>query len=244
MMPASRLSMLLHATSGHGARELRELQHAISTPLPLRRRIGIISLAGGTGCSTITAELACMLASRRSGTVLCVDAQGRSPTPIAGLATQLGIASLGPDAYPAAITAWWKQLAEQQRKYDLTLTDWGVTPLNRIADIAAHSHALCIVTAAERPAIQVALDVATVARASTGVVLAVNDVHHTARYATGELVRHLPVPAVLVRHDPRRTASLELPRPLSGRTGLRLLRLAAALVRYTAAPATTQEART
>lgn len=221
---------LLYAASGPGGRELIDLQRRIATPLPLRRRIGVASLAGGAGCSTVAAELGIALAARRPGAVLCVDAQGISPTPLAELGEGIGFDSLGWSNWPAAVAAWWRRLGRRQRDYDLTITDWGATPLERMADVAAHSHALCLVAPAERTAVQRALDLAAVVGERTAVAIAVNDVHGTAGLATAELVRRLPATAALLRYDRRRPAGIGVPRPLRGGQTLQILRLTAALV--------------
>lgn len=57
-------------------RELTEAHAAIRAPLPLSRRIGVVAVDGGSGCSAVAATLANVLARRRSGPVLGVDAAG------------------------------------------------------------------------------------------------------------------------------------------------------------------------
>lgn len=57
----------------------------IRAGLPLSRRIGFVSMAGGSGTTTVVASVAATLAARRSGSVLAVDADGGR----AGLGRQL-----------------------------------------------------------------------------------------------------------------------------------------------------------
>ncbi|MET0590292.1 MAG: hypothetical protein ABWZ77_03865 [Naasia sp.] len=54
--------------------ELTALDAVIRTPLPLSRRVGFVSLRGGSGTSTTAGYVANLLARRRSGPVLGVDA--------------------------------------------------------------------------------------------------------------------------------------------------------------------------
>ncbi len=67
-------------------RALLECDAAVRVPLPLCRRIGFVHLAAGTGGSTTAAQVATVLARRRTGMVLAVDA---SPSP-RGLLPLLG----------------------------------------------------------------------------------------------------------------------------------------------------------
>jgi hypothetical protein len=60
------------------SRALREQDVAVRAPLPLCRRIGFVQLAPGVGGSTLAAGVAGVLARRRAGMVLAVDA---SPSP-------------------------------------------------------------------------------------------------------------------------------------------------------------------
>lgn len=57
----------------------------IRAGLPLSRRIGFVSMAGGSGTTTVVASVAATLAARRTGSVLAVDADGGR----AGLGRQL-----------------------------------------------------------------------------------------------------------------------------------------------------------
>ena len=58
------------------AAELDEADRLLRTPLPLSRRVGCVAAAGGSGTSTTAASLANVLAARRTGMVLAVDAGG------------------------------------------------------------------------------------------------------------------------------------------------------------------------
>jgi hypothetical protein len=60
------------------ARELLAYDTAVRMPLPLCRRIGFVQLAPGCGASTAAAQVVTVLARRRAGMVLAIDA---SPSP-------------------------------------------------------------------------------------------------------------------------------------------------------------------
>ncbi len=72
---------------------LRDADRAVRAPLALSRRIGFVQLAGGVGASTTAALVANLVAHRRQGPVLGVDAA-------AGARSMLWHAGL-PDAPPA-----------------------------------------------------------------------------------------------------------------------------------------------
>lgn len=59
-------------------RELSALDAAVRRPLPLSTRVGVIGVAGGTGCSTTAGLVAALLAHRRGTRVLAVNASGRA----------------------------------------------------------------------------------------------------------------------------------------------------------------------
>ncbi|HEY6747941.1 MAG TPA: hypothetical protein VI357_19775, partial [Mycobacteriales bacterium] len=85
------LGPVFGSATGTG-RALRQCDAAVRVPLPLCRRIGFVHLAPGSGGSTTAAAVATVLARRRTGTVLAVDA---SPSP-RGLLPLLG--ATGPPA--------------------------------------------------------------------------------------------------------------------------------------------------
>lgn len=69
-------------------RVLVDLDRRVRTPMATSRRISLLSLAGGTGTSTIAASTAAVAARRRGTPVLAVDACGAAE----GLAAGLGFA--------------------------------------------------------------------------------------------------------------------------------------------------------
>ncbi|HST66922.1 MAG TPA: hypothetical protein VLM05_17200 [Mycobacteriales bacterium] len=71
------MSAVFGSATGAG-RALREHDAAVRAPLPLCRRIGFVHLVPGIGGSTLAAQVATVLARRRAGMVLAVDA---SPSP-------------------------------------------------------------------------------------------------------------------------------------------------------------------
>lgn len=71
------------------AEELRRLDEAVRAPLALSTRVGVVGVAGGSGCSTVGGLLASVLSSRRDQRILLVNASrtARSALWHAGLTT-------------------------------------------------------------------------------------------------------------------------------------------------------------
>jgi MinD-like ATPase involved in chromosome partitioning or flagellar assembly len=63
-----------------------DLDRRVRTPLPTSRRVSVLSLAGGTGASSVAAAVAALAAARSGRPVLAVDAHGSTH----GLAAKLG----------------------------------------------------------------------------------------------------------------------------------------------------------
>ncbi|KGJ77497.1 hypothetical protein GY21_07650 [Cryobacterium roopkundense] len=74
---AAGLRSLPLALVGSASARLHDLtaaDAAVRAPLTLNRRIGVVQAAGGSGASTVAANLASIVAHRRSGLVLAVNA--------------------------------------------------------------------------------------------------------------------------------------------------------------------------
>jgi hypothetical protein len=104
-MTKGRLAGALAATPaavfGSTAAKLTEMEradHAIRIPLALSHRIAFVQLAGGAGTSAVAAYVAGLLAHRRTGPVLGVNASG-------GDRTLLWYAGLGADAADGSKTS-------------------------------------------------------------------------------------------------------------------------------------------
>lgn len=71
------------------AEELRRLDETVRAPLALSTRVGVVGVAGGSGCSTVGGLLASVLSSRRDQRILLVNASrtARSALWHAGLTT-------------------------------------------------------------------------------------------------------------------------------------------------------------
>ena len=63
-------------STGRAVGELSEADAVLRTALPLSRRIGFVSVAGGVGTTSTVSSVASLLARRRSGMVLATDAGG------------------------------------------------------------------------------------------------------------------------------------------------------------------------
>lgn len=67
---------MIFGSTGAAVDALLDTDAGIRTGLPLSRRVGFVSLAGGSGTTTLTATVAATLAGRRTGSLLAVDADG------------------------------------------------------------------------------------------------------------------------------------------------------------------------
>ena len=123
----SAVAALLSAgVRGTGAAaELAEADQLLRTALPLSRRVGCVAAAGGSGTSTTAAALANVLAARRAGMVLAVDAAGGASglTWLAGASAETGEPVSGQpmsgqpaSGQPAAGQAASAQAAAQRRR--------------------------------------------------------------------------------------------------------------------------------
>lgn len=146
------------------SRALLDADAAVRVPLPACRRIGFVHLAPGRGGSSTAAAVATVLARRRAGMVLAVDA---SPSPH-GLLPLLG-ATGGRPASSTATTAAearaglattpsgcyavdlrpaddWSAVTGITRFFDVVVTDWGLR--HDLGPVLEHSHVVCIVVRA------------------------------------------------------------------------------------------------
>jgi MinD-like ATPase involved in chromosome partitioning or flagellar assembly len=72
----SGISLSVFGSSAALTHELTSSDSTLRMPLPLSRRFGFVSLRGGSGTSATSAYVASLLARRRSGMVLGVNASG------------------------------------------------------------------------------------------------------------------------------------------------------------------------
>ncbi|WP_146797105.1 hypothetical protein [Agrococcus baldri] len=239
--------MLLHAATARGMHELAELDAAIAAPLPISRRIAVLGTAGGVGTSIVAGRAAAVIAARREGHVLLVDADGRG-VPAAWHAGALGdrygdaadpeppagIRLLSLVGEQASTSAWWAAASERQRASALSISDWGAPTRERTQEIIALSHVAVIVARAHRDDAQRAIDLAAQVE-STGdclAAIALVDVDGTAHPSIPTLAGLMPVPTVLLPHDRAHARSRHVPLGrLRDASALALLRLAASTVR-------------
>ncbi|MBP2407315.1 hypothetical protein [Brachybacterium fresconis] len=218
--------------------ELVALEQAVCIPMPLSRRVSVLSLAGGVGCSTVATETATLLSRLRQERIRLVSAQGSSPAPRSPAGNDLEFLALPPESWPAAVPAWQALLESHPTRAELTITDWGAAPMDALRPISTGAHAICLVTDASRPGIERAASVARSLRDEAPVIVCSVDVHHVATTATPDLLTQMHVPAFLVRFDARRPARLDLPRPAGSETSRELLRLGAQLMTTIVTPDT------
>lgn len=216
----------LRASGGARSRDLEQLARRISTPLPVRRRIGVASVGPHSGTTTVTVELALMLARLRPDRLLVITTAEPTQPPFTRLIEPHSVRRLNPDYWGDPLSCWREAAAESPLDHDLTITDWGAAPIPQLNLIARDSHALCLVTEAERGMIQSTLDIATALNELLPVLLAVVDVRGQAGPSIHALVRGLPLTSVLQRHDRRRHTRHRLREP----DAFEIYRLAAGLI--------------
>lgn len=159
MTLATRASMIISGLAGSASGLTHELTTAdavLRAPLALSRRVGFVHLRGGAGASTAAAHVASLLARRRTGMVLAVNAaagerhvltQAGVPAPggsreadrrlrpgsAADARAGLGVSGSGlygldltRDRLSAGAGTWFEAVSAIARFYDVVLTDWGV----------------------------------------------------------------------------------------------------------------------
>lgn len=161
---------------------------AIRGGLSTTRRIGFVSLAEGSGASTLAHQVTRIVAARRVEPVLAVDVSntagglaerlGVDPTPSnemrAGARTTAEALTDLPDGdgwfalrpslaatSDAVVDAWLGEAAPITRFFEVSITDFGVRhPLVDLASCAALCDVVCIVSDATRAAAELARAVA------------------------------------------------------------------------------------
>ena len=173
------ISGLLGGVSGT-THELTTSDALLRSPLALSRRIGFVQLRGGSGTSSTAGYVASMLARRRTGMVLAVnasagetnllwqagltrsaarDAQNRAhPASAADARAGLPVSGTGlialdlaRDHLAVSAGTWFEQVTPIARFYDLVITDWGVRHRQvDLRQVARASHVVCLVARADR----------------------------------------------------------------------------------------------
>lgn len=168
------LGPVFGSATGAG-RALLECDAAVRVPLPVCRRIGFVHLAPASGGSTVAAAVATVLARRRTGTVLAVDATpsrrgllpllGAGAEPVAGSRPAPGTAAearAGLATAPSGCHAldlrpagdWAGAVGPIARFFDVVVTDWGLRhPAYDLEPVLATSHVVCLVVRADDAAV-------------------------------------------------------------------------------------------
>jgi hypothetical protein len=159
MSVATRTSMIVSGVLGSASALTHEMvgsHEVLSAPLALCRRVGFVQLRGGAGASATAGYLGSLLARRRTGMVLGVNASAgeanllwhagvpipaRSrdtdkrvhPASAADARAGLGVSATGlygldlaQDRMVASAGTWFERITPIARFYDVVLTDWGV----------------------------------------------------------------------------------------------------------------------
>lgn len=223
----------LFGSATAAARAVLECDAAVRVPLPLCRRIGFVHLAPGSGGSTTAAQVATVLARRRTGMILAVDAspsphsllpllgaRGGQPavrsnaTTAAEARTGLSRAPSGCyalDLRPVGANDWPADVGPITRFFDVVVTDWGLRhPAYDLEPVLSSSHAVCLVVRTDEAAVDAAAALlrALSARPATPPVVV----------ALAGRSRRLPGPVVAIGPGPRPSLRLaaELMRPTGG----------------------------
>lgn len=227
----SRFHTLLRASSAHGGQLLRELHADMTAALPIRRRISVAAVSSGVGTSTVAVEVASMIADTRGHQVLLIQAGSTSTQPPVPPSTTQVVTQVVPGTTrEVSVDVWWADSGVAIQQNELTVTDWGQRTLHELVSIARSAHALCLVTAANRDAIQQALDVSASLRAYSGISLLAVDASGEKIPAVSTVLRNLPVTAGQLRFDSRRTPGAESPRPRRQGDSESLLKVCASLM--------------
>ncbi len=212
------------------AEELEALASDIRTPLPVRRRIGFVAVKAGCGASTVVSEVSRGLASHRADKQLVLTGADPSDDRRRWPGKPHTVRRLPAELWDDPLLHWERACDKDRLSHDLTLTDWGATPLAQLKGIAEHSHSLCFVTPADRNLIQAALDVGTELTKSHHIRLAVVDVDGLVGPSIQTLVRALPLPTYLLRHDRRLAKDPDATPQWREPDALALYQLSAALI--------------
>lgn len=171
----SLLGHLADAVHGTGDLALREAaaDDAVRAPVGTSRRLTFIAADGGTGTTTSAATCARVLASRRGGPVLALDASGGAsglavrcganelvalgaladdepPRSLAEASSRLpraphGLRVAGASAWNEPTTAWSAAVSTVGRFFEVVVTDAGRRSPREAAAFAAGSHAVAVV---------------------------------------------------------------------------------------------------
>jgi hypothetical protein len=213
--PAAAASVgasVLSAVFGSATRASGDLvgyDAAIRQPVLHCRRIAFVQLNSGCGAATTAAYVARLLAARRTGRVLAVDASGGAASATAGPPTPPPPTPCQPDVHGlhaltlstrgrrVTVPDWSTLVGPVTRRFDVAVTVWGVRGYPDLPAVAAASHVVCLVVPPDERAVRSAAEVASWLRDVVGTPTLI------ALAATGatprEFLRRPPVPAMTVR---------------------------------------------
>ncbi len=198
--------------------------------LPVVRRIGFASVAGGTGCTTVATRVAEAIAVRRVGGVLLVDAANAEHRRLGRVSPAVDRVVVPSPVWPGGIGAWRAVSEDLHRRHELTVTDWGRLALPELMTVAEHSHLVCVTTTTELRAFQAAIDAAALLRESgTRALVVASAVRTRAGVAVRRMVASATPSAHLLPHD--KNARRATDGRVSAASEYQVMSLAAAIVR-------------
>lgn len=243
-------------------RELQRLDQQVRASRPVAVRVGVVGVARGIGAS-VAAGMAASVLAARGHRVLAVNSSGPGPsllwhvgqppqqastpeedelrraaTTFADVANGLPHAASGVYCLELAdsqLARWQHAVAPVARFFDYTITDWGPRTGVDLATVAAASTLVAVVTPADRPAVQEAVDLADAAHlAGATPVVVITDPANTWSPAWRELLGLLPFSSTHVAYDKAHGADRpQSSRRLPAATRLSGLRVAATIVNTT-----------
>ncbi|MDR0782401.1 MAG: hypothetical protein LBE83_01390 [Propionibacteriaceae bacterium] len=179
---------LLRADSARRVR-LRRADAAIRTPLRSTRRIAVISLAGGVGCSGVASRLAQLLVARRGSRLLGVDAGTNADFSALTqqAADQQGLTVLRPRGLAPIVRPldWSDQVTGRLTEFEVVITDWGHRrPAIDFEAALDTADRVVLVCQADRLSLEVAVSVATTLGEQAPCAIAAVDVTKVGPIAT------------------------------------------------------------
>jgi len=136
---------------------------ALRSRLAISRRVGIFSLDGGAGATTVACSMASVLARRRQAPVLIIDgSRSADVTRMLGMRQRSEcerIRVLSPPSVGVmSVSGWDTCIRTVGRMYEVVIGDWGCrTNLNEFTEVAYDCHVLVLVCRPDRFSIEDAL---------------------------------------------------------------------------------------
>ncbi|MGL4340651.1 MAG: hypothetical protein ACRCSP_09580 [Rhodoglobus sp.] len=234
-VPLSRRIGFVQQRGGAGA---SALVGAVASTLATRRGGHVLGVNASRGSTSLPWQVGVtpgyVASERRSTAKTSRDAVEGLAHTASGLRV-LDLVQENQSHAPARTSRWYEEVAPIARFFDIVCTDWGVREFQvDLGDVADSSHAVCIVSRADRHAIDdaAALIPALLERdQAPAVILAIVDVGGTGSSAAPWLEGKVGAPVLHIPFDAARASATAQPSSaLATRTRIAQTRLAAAVL--------------